>query len=449
MFENIKVGYCALGDINGFPLDYLERIREEGINLFREENLSIYEFPKILSNFNEVNNLIKFFKYEKKVEIIILNFASWVQAGITIKIFNELDGIPIILWAFGNYNQTLTLTGLIEATSSLTKIGKKYNFLIGPPSSSIRENIFSLINSFSVIKSIKNSNIGLIGYNSPGMLDSVVDEISLRKKFGCEFLYLTLTELFNNLEEISEEQVESTLTKFKLSKQNILISKKDLVGSVKLYYALRKLCKFHNIEGFAIRCWPELKNNLCNYNMTPCFAIAALINEGIVGACESDISSTITMMILNKISGNHPVVLDYNTFNLDRNSISLWHCGANSFKLAENVESIKLRYPTNGGLKELNSGMAVEFFIKKGNATVAKLDREYKKMLIAEGNFIRPMPVYRGGIAELKLKIPVINFLKRTIEEGFEHHLCLVHGDFMKKLEIICKLLEIDTVKMD
>ena len=66
MFENIKVGYCVLGDINGFPLDYLERIRKEGINLFREENLNIFEFPKILGNFNEVNNLIKFFKYEKK-----------------------------------------------------------------------------------------------------------------------------------------------------------------------------------------------------------------------------------------------------------------------------------------------------------------------------------------------------------------------------------------------
>jgi len=39
-------------------------------------------------------------------------------------------------------------------------------------------------------------------------------------------------------------------------------------------------------------------------------------------------------------------------------------------------------------------------------------------------------------------------FWKRTIEEGFDHHLCLVHGDYIKELEIICKLLEIDTVKM-
>jgi L-fucose isomerase-like protein len=79
---------------------------------------------------------------------------------------------------------------------------------------------------------------------------------------------------------------------------------------------------------------------------------------------------------------------------------------------------------------------------------VVKLDRTYQKMLIAEGNFIIPIPVFRGGIAELKLKVPVADFLKRTIEEGFEHHVCLVHGDHIKELEIICKLLEIDIVKV-
>jgi len=440
------VGYCVAGDVVNYPIEFLERIRREGLKALKEQGFKVTEFSEFVSDFNRAHALIHLFKKEM-VDVVILNFASWVEGGIVLRIFNRLRHIPFILWGFGNFNQTLTLTGLVEATSNLVKTGKKFSVVLGPPSSPFtQKQISTSVNIFSTIESLESANIGMIGYNCPGMIDATVDEIALRRKIGCELVHLDLLELIQICKSISNERVNEAASKLKSSVKNISANKKDLLASVRLYLALKKMVTSYGLDGFAIRCWPELKNNWFQLHMTPCYAISQLAEEGIVGACEADISSTVTMFLLKGLTGNPPVVLDYNTFDISKNSIALWHCGANAFGLAESKDSIELKKPTSGGLKELNSGMSVEFSVREGKATLAKLTREYDKMLISSGNFVSPSPKFRGGIAELTLDIPVSEFFNTIVEEGFEHHICIAHGDVKEELLKICKFLKIEPV---
>ena len=87
--------------------------------------------------------------------------------------------------------------------------------------------------------------------------------------------------------------------------------------------------------------------------------------------------------------------------------------------------------------------MSVEFSIKPGTATLAKINRDFSKMMIATDRFVRPDPKFRGGIAEVTLDVPVKDFLSYVVAEGFEHHLCMIPGDIAKELRIIAGLLGI------
>jgi hypothetical protein len=54
-------------------------------------------------------------------------------------------------------------------------------------------------------------------------------------------------------------------------------------------------------------------------------------------------------------------------------------------------------------------------------ATMAKLNREFDKMVIANGKIDITSQIYRGGIGEVILNSDVIEQLERNIMEGMEH----------------------------
>lgn len=445
--EEISIGYCAAGDIKGLPVDFINRIYKEGSKALKDLGYNIIEFPNILSDYKTADELIDFF-IKNKVKIIIINVAAWFEAGITLKIVKSLNNITFIFWAFGNYNQTLTLTGLIGNTSTMIKTNQK-NFytIIGPPEKTdVKKELSSTLKAISLYKSLEFINVGMIGSNCPGMIDSTFDEVSLRRIIGCNLKYLDLTELIEIYNTIPNLELSEEINLFESKIERISVPKNELLLNIKLYQALKKMIEKYKLDAFAIRCWPELKNNTLGYNMTPCFALSKLSDEGIVGACESDISAAITMLILRYFTGTPSVGLDYNTINTQLNSITLWHCGANAMSLANSNSEIRIGKPTNGGLLELNYGMSVEFTLKEGIITLAKLSREFDKMIISTGKIVTPSQKYRGGICEVVLDSDVLEYFSNIIKEGIEHHICLVYGDIKKELIQLANMLMIDDI---
>jgi L-fucose isomerase-like protein len=444
--EGWVVGYCAVGNPAGFPQEVLEKIRGEGLSAVKMKGLKVVEFPGFLTNVDHATSAARLFRKEM-VDLVVFNFASWGEGGSLLRVVRQLANTPTILWAFGDHNENLTLTGMLEATSNLKKTGSDFSFIFGPPSrSATREELYRCMDAICLMKEMHGANFGLIGLNCPGMVDSTTDEISLRRKVGCELVHLDLSEVFRLWKEVPDEGVVEHATKLKSWAGSVGTGEKDIVESVRLYYALKKMVGTYHLSGFAIRCWPELKGNLSGCRMTPCYGMAKLADEGIVAACEADISGTITMFMMQKLSGRPAVCLDYNTVNFERNSIALWHCGSNALSLAGEGAAIHLGKPSEGGARETNSGMGVEFSLAEGTVTLAKLTREYDKMLIAKAKVVSPAPRFRGGIAEVILDEPVVGFLSRAVEEGFEHHLCIAYGDISEDLMEICKRMKIKPI---
>ncbi len=103
-----------------------------------------------------------------------------------------------------------------------------------------------------------------------------------------------------------------------------------------------------------------------------------------------------------------------------------------------------LRNLVLGGIVEWGDGCALKFSTREGKATLAKLTREYDKMSITTGIFVKPSPLMRGGIGEMVINTEARSYLNRIIEEGFEHHVCAVHSDLKAELLKFCKLAGAD-----
>ena len=131
--ETHEIGYCAVADISGFPIEYLNRIKKEGSDALREIGYDLVEYPRLLCNHKTANEFLHQLS-TRKVSIVIFNFAGWIEAGVLSKLIRNSKSAFFILWAFGNYNETLTLTGLLENTSMLSNLNcTNYCTIIGPP----------------------------------------------------------------------------------------------------------------------------------------------------------------------------------------------------------------------------------------------------------------------------------------------------------------------------
>lgn len=445
-FNKLTVGYFALGDLNDFPAKIVNEIWDSGYSELASLSETLIKYPKLLNSFEEVNKAINFVN-EKKPDIIVINLCSWVQAGIALRFFRETSQVLKILWCFGDRVETLPVTALLELTSTLSKFKNKFIHLVGNQKNPITiKRLKSILNVVSTIKHLKISKLGFIGYNCPGMVDATPDELALRRCTGAELVHLDLFEVFNEFKNVRDEECNSIVEQLKKDIGNIEVSNIHLISSIKLYVVLRKIVNKYDLSTITIRCWPELKGNTEGINATPCYALSRLTSEGIMGVCESDIASSVTMFILKSLSNNFPVVLDYNTIDMEKNHFTFWHCGAHAIELAEKLDSISIKYPSSGGLQETKAGMALEFSIKEGEATFAKITREFDKMLISKAQFITPSNSFRGGIGEANWETDVYEFLDKIIEEGFEHHICAVHGDLKYELKLICDLLNLRKV---
>ena len=417
--SGLLLGYCSLGNEKAFPEEIINEVRIKTLSAVESFNIPIIHF----------NGLISTYKDADKAGASELPWTVWES----------------ILWTSGKNVELLPLTALIEITSSASKLGIDFECVIGNPEDQmVLKDIERYLTVIQSVNYLKRARIALIGYCSPGMVDVTPDEIAMRRCIGAELMHLDLSELLTEFQRTDNTKTQKEFIFLKSASAESHVEDIDIEASVKLHQALKAIVNRYCLSAVAIRCWPELKSNLLGLRGTPCYALSELSNEGIIGVCEADLSSSITMLLLSKIAKSVPVVLDFNTVDYANNSLTFWHCGAHATALAGGMNNVSLRHPSEGGMKEVTSGMALEFSLPSGKGTFAKISREYDKILITKADFVTPKIKFRGGIAQAVWAKNVRDLLSLVVNRGFEHHICAVYGVFDKELKLAAKLLKLN-----
>ncbi|MCL5771177.1 MAG: hypothetical protein M1479_02750 [Actinobacteria bacterium] len=309
-----------------------------------------------------------------------------------------------------------------------------------------------------LIKSLKNSRIGLIGNISPGFKDMVFDERDILKKLGVDVIRdIGIEDLINIAETIKDSEISVVSEKLIKNAVEVNAEKTSIIKSVKLYEALKKIAEEHKFKAIALGCWPKIENI---FKIMPCIASSLLNSFGIPVSCEGDLLSAISLLILRAFNKEPGVVMDLADFDLNNNSIQLWHCGNMPLCLAQDGKySICNHYAwyneLEDGTKIRNFGAVIDSKFKESEITVFRIVGDSDKYYYFTGRSLdnKNLNTFDGGrgwIGNLKLFkniISSLDLINTVVVNGIPHHYPLTFKDVSNEIEEFSYILGFKKIK--
>ena len=219
------------------------------------------------------------------------------------------------------------------------------------------------------------------------------------------------------------------------------ITDNDLLASIRMYLAMRKLVLDRNADAITINCFTILLKDLNAFPTTPCIAISLLNDEGIPAACEADLNSLI-MQILFKYLANKPSWIVDPVIDFNGNIVIHAHCTAPTKMKGYNKEGEPYALDTHdesGKPATIRTKMSVGQVI-----TGAQISSDFTK-LVAHKAVIEDTPIIDLACrTKIQFKI---NNAKRLLWNYIPPlHRVIVYGDLLTELEYLSKLMGLELV---
>ena len=414
----------------------LSKLRQMDIELIEPEVKITSDGKGLRSNVEEVCQRC----VRDNIDLALVLFCSWVSEDLSNTVATELFKYPMLCWAVTEPAELISISGLASSASNFVRLGKEFTYVIGSPNDQgTMKKILKVAKAAAIANRLRRARIGVVGYANPGMIGTTADEIELRA-LGPELVHLDLLSLITRFEKVNEKRAAAEAETLISSVGKVTAKDEDIKNSVKLYLALKDLVTENRLDAIGVRCWPELREGM---GLTVCYALSRLSDEGIPGIDENDVTGGTTQLIMHWLSGRATFNGDLRTVDIKNNVVQLWHCGSAPTSLASSMKHVEVREHC-----QTKRGAVLEFALKKGKVTLAKLSRTLRgknKMLIATGK-ARETSVTRGNIVNVEIDVPVITFMDKLIREGFEHHIVLAYGDIKDELLELCSILRIEPV---
>jgi L-fucose isomerase-like protein len=216
----------------------------------------------------------------------------------------------------------------------------------------------------------------------------------------------------------------------------------EIEPSLRLALRLDELSEQFGLDAVATRCWPECFED-CHGAV--CTALAHSASHGIPGGCEADALGSVTLLVLQWLTGTPAFLADIVDIDPDDDTAVVWHCGVAPFSMASAQSPPQAaRHPNR------RIALTHEFSLRPGPATVARLSqsRGVLRMVVGSVDLLdRPLP-YRGTAGVVSFGRAVTEVLDTLVSEGLEHHLCVAHGDVRAELVELAARLALPVVEL-
>ncbi len=282
----------------------------------------------------------------------------------------QADAILVIHLSFGNAEpfRVLAESGRPVAIYSQPFSGHDWMYvprlqqrklpLIMAPSRNLSE-IDRLTALLRVPARMRQSKIILIG--NPGCAAGTLparDFQLVHEKLGPQVIQITPPEFIQVHQSIPQEAAQQEAQSYWLSQAKEIVepTREEIIKSCKTYLAMKKLMLQHGAQAITVKCLGGIPIQTLGY---PCLGFSKLLDEGVVGACEADIDSTLTMLLFLHAFGLPGFISDP-LIDTAKNSVIHAHC----------VAPTKMRGPSTARLpfsirnhRDDNLGASLEVFM--------------------------------------------------------------------------------------
>ena len=285
---------------------------------------------------------------------------------------SQADAILVVHLSFGNSAPFAVFAGTGRPVAIYSqpfsghdwmyvpRLQKKGFRLIMAPSRDMAE-IDRLVALLRVPVRMKQSKIILLG--NPGCAagtDAAKNFDLVRTRPGPEIVQITPPEFVKIHESIDVKAAEKEAEEYWISQAREIVepSREEIVKSCKTYLAMKRIMLDHGARAITVKCLGGIPIGTLGY---PCLGFSRLLDDGLVGACEADIDSTLTMLMFLYATGLPGFITDP-LIDTANSAVIHAHC----------VATTKMRGPASERLpfsirshRDDNRGASLEVFMDK------------------------------------------------------------------------------------
>jgi L-fucose isomerase-like protein len=314
------------------------------------------------------------------------------------------------------------------------------------------ERLIPTVNALRALVNLPGTRVGLIGGVAPSFDNLIGNPEIFREKFGVEIVEFEIEEVLARADRVDEDLVKATGNQIRESaaffdeRQTGALTK-----TAKLYQSILSLTAEKGISGVALSCWPQFQED---YGLAVCSLVGHLNTTTPVTACEGDVTSAVSMLMLHYMTfGGVVTLMDLVSIDDEDQSVLLWHCGPTSPVLAdENGVRMQPLWLFDGPDAQ-QTGLHNDMVLRPGKGTVMGLTPDLKQMLVLEGEIDNLKESYtgsRGWFKDLKLnkrEISTPELVQTLMESGFQHHYPFSYGWMGSGALELCAYLDIEPIQ--
>lgn len=382
------------------------------------------------------------------IDMLLLLQSTFADSTMALQLARAL-GAPLLLRALpeaqvGGRLRINSFCGINLAGHGLRRAGINYDYIYAAPGDAAA---LSKLREFACAARVKGllagARIGRLGVNPDGFDTCLVNHGALKSQLGVEVAQFELASFFQSARHADASRVaavaeglSSTLAGY--DKMEPAATK----GTLGAYVALDDLVREEDLNGLAVRCWPEFFTDL---GCSACGAMSLLSDEFTPCSCEADVNGTITQLILQWISGEPAFGSDIVAFDTANDEATLWHCGLAPLSMADPDVRPQATVHSNR-----EKPLLMQFPLKPGRVTIARLSEatgEFR-LVIGGGEMLKAPPAFTGTSGRIRFDSGAATAMDTIMQEGLEHHISIAYGDHQGALAALARQLEMPVLRL-
>jgi len=298
----------------------------------------------------------------------------------------------------GHTNQDPTrpaLVGLLCAAGTIDKLGLYHPRIIGDVERpGVQQEILSWARAAGTAHKLLGETYCNFGGRSMGMGTAVRDSNDWLRRYGVDVEQVDQVMVLEEAKRVPASLVEDAYQWLvgQVGFVDPSVPAEKIKNQVRLHEAAKKICREKHIDFYGIKCQPELSE--CTDFAVPClnqaFSNATFDwsgpKEPVVCACEADMGAAMTMRLLQGVSDQPALFMDFRDYSAEHKDFIFCNCGSQSVNYARDMRDIHLvhtdKYYPSGGVH-------VQYVAKDGEVTLARLaeDRDGEWLAVIPGRF--------------------------------------------------------------
>ena len=298
------------------------------------------------------------------------------------------------------------------------------------------DDVIQAANYFACLKKMQAASV-LVLNGDPNFREPVTD-----KTFGTKLVPVTfeqLEELYQNVDRTAAAEWADRW--MREAEKVVEPSRNDIEDCGAMYLAMRELLAQQQAQAITINCLGGFSTG--KIHAYPCLGFLQMNNDGGVAACEADVNSTLSMLLMNFLGGVPGFISDP-VIDTAKNQIVYAHCVAPSKVFGPEGPSNPYHIRNHA---EDRKGVAIKSLMPSGHMTTTmEFLAAEEKMLMHHGMAVGNVEMETA--CRSKLAVEVEGDLRKLMNNwSGGWHRVTFYGDWRYALRDICDLTGIQMVE--